>query len=178
MDFFDVLHSRRSVRCFEPKDISEDRLGVILDAMSRAPSACDLQVYEVVVVRLLEQRLRLARAARAQSFVAKAPLVLVFFMNLLRSGSWCGERGESLYACQDATIAAVHAQLAAHALGIATVWVGAFDDDAVSRAVAAPVGLRPSSLLVLGYPAEAPEPTPRRALHDIVRREHFDFSSP
>ena len=60
------------------------------------------------------------------------------------------------------------------ALVLATVWVGAFDDDAVSQAVAAPVGLRPSSLLVLGYPAEAPEPTPRRALHDIVRREHFD----
>jgi hypothetical protein len=54
------------------------------------------------------------------------------------------------------------------------VWVGAFDDAAVSRAVAAPPGLRPSSLLVIGYPAEAPVPTPRRALRDIVRQEHFD----
>lgn len=174
MDFFDVLRSRRSVRRFEPKDVSEEQLGAILDAMNRAPSAGDLQAYSVVVVRSPDRRLRLARAARAQSFVAEAPLVLVFFMNLLRSRSWYGERGEVLYACQDATIAAAHAQLAAHALGLATVWVGAFDDAAVSRAVAAPLGLRPSSLLVIGYPAEAPVPTPRRAVHDIVRQEHFD----
>lgn len=178
MDFFDVLRSRRSVRRFEPKDVSEDQLGAILDAMNRAPSAGDLQAYEVVVVRSPDRRLRLARAARAQSFVAEAPLVLAFFMNLLRSQSWYGERGEVLYACQDATIAAAHAQLAAHALGLATVWVGAFDDDAVRRAVAASVGLRPSSLLVIGYPAEAPVPTPRRALHDIVRQEHFDDQGP
>lgn len=106
MDFFDVLRSRRSVRRFEPKDVSEDQLGAILDAMNRAPSAGDLQAYEVVVVRSPDRHLRLARAARAQSFVAEAPLVLAFFMNLLRSRNWYGERGEVLYACQDATIAA------------------------------------------------------------------------
>jgi nitroreductase len=99
--------------------------------------------------------------------------VLVFFRNPARSRRKYGRRGEELYACQDATIAAAHAQLAAHAQGLATVWVGAFDDEAVSAAVGAPEGLRPSSLLVIGYPAETPEPTPRRSLRELVRREKF-----
>jgi nitroreductase len=176
-DFFDVIRSRRSVRAYRDADVSEDDLARVLDAMNHAPSAGDLQAYEVVVVRSPERRGRLARAAYHQAFVAAAPVVLVFFMHRARSRAKYGERGARLYACQDATIAATiaaaHAQLAAHALGLATVWVGAFDDEAVRQAVDAPVGLHPSSLLVVGHPAELPEPTPRRPLADLVRRETF-----
>jgi len=139
--------------------------------MNRAPSGGDLQAYEVVVVRTPERRRDLARAAYGQDFVAGAPVVLVFFMHPARSAAKYGHRGEALYACQDTTIAAAHAQLAAHALGLATVWVGAFDDEAVCRAVDAPRGLRPSSLLVIGHAAEAPEVTPRRPLSELVHRE-------
>jgi len=38
-----------------------------------------------------------------------------------------------LYCVQDATLAAAYAQLAATALGLATCWVGAFDEAAVRR---------------------------------------------
>lgn len=172
-DFMDVIRSRHSIRQFAPTDVSEGDLGQVLEAMSHAPSAGALQAYEVVVVREAERRRRLARAAGDQEFVAEAPVVLVFFMDPARSRAKYGRRGDDLYACQDATIAAAHAQLAAHSLGLATVWVGAFRDDAVCRAVAAPPGLRPSSLLVIGHAAGPPEPVPRRPLDDLVRRETF-----
>lgn len=172
-DFFKLIRSRRSVHHYQATEISEDQLHTILDAMNHAPSAGDLQAYEVVLVRTPEGRRRLAHAAHDQTFVAEAPVVLVFFMNPARSRTQYGERGETLYACQDATIAAAHAQLAAHALGLGTVWVGAFDDAAVSRAVHAPAGLRPSALLVIGHPAELPEPSPRRELRELVQEERF-----
>lgn len=176
-DFFDVIRARRSVRSFRSTDISDGDLDVVLGTMRRAPSAGDLAAYKVVVVRSQERRRRLARAAYDQAFVGEAPVVLAFFMDAARSRAKYGERGARLYACQDATIAAAHAQLAAHALGLATVWVGAFDDEAVSRAVDAPPSMRPSSLLVLGYPAEVPERTPRRSLHELMREETFARSS-
>jgi nitroreductase len=172
--FFDVIHGRRSIRSYETTEIARDDLDAVLDAMRRAPSAGNLQAYEVVVVRDADQRWRLARAAHEQMFVAEAPLVIAFFMNPARARDRYGRRADELYACQDATIAAAHAQLAAHARGLGTVWVGAFDDHAVCRALNAPPGLRPSSLLVIGHPAETPEPTPRRALDDLVRQERFD----
>jgi site-specific recombinase XerC len=45
-----------------------------------------------------------------------------------RSAAKYRERGARLYAIQDATIACAFAMLAATALGLGTVWVGAFDD--------------------------------------------------
>lgn len=170
-DFFEVIRSRRSVRSFAAQDVSESQLHVVLDAMNRAPSAGNLQAYEVVVVREAQRRRLLARAAVDQDFVAEAPVVLVFLESPARSRPRYGLRGAELYCCQDATIAAAHAQLAAHALGLGTVWVGAFDDGSVRRAVEAPADLRPVAILVIGHPAEMPEPTSRRAMRDIVHPE-------
>ncbi len=172
-DVFEVLRARRSIRRYRSTELSPEQLRAVLEAMRQAPSAGDLQAYEVVLVRDPERRRRLAHAAHDQPHVAQAPVVLAFFMNPARARERYGTRADALYACQDATIAAAHAQLAAHALGLGTVWVGAFDDAAVRRAVDAPAGLRPSSLLVIGHPAEQPEPTPRRALEDLVRQERF-----
>lgn len=62
---------------------------------------------------------------------------------------------------------------AAHGLGIC--WVGAFDEGRVQRTIHAPARVRPVALLTLGYPAEAPEPPPRRRLDDLVRRERFEW---
>jgi nitroreductase len=57
--------------------------------------------------------------------------------------------------------------LAATALGLSTVWVGAFDDAAVRRVLGCP-DLLPVAILPIGYPAEEPKPTPRRSLADLV----------
>jgi nitroreductase len=99
-------------------------------------------------------------------FVAQAPVVLVFCANQARSPAKYRERGARLWAILDATIACAFAMLAATALGLSTVWVGAFDDAAVQR-----VGchdLLPVAILPIGYPAEEPEPTSRRSLTDLV----------
>jgi len=57
--------------------------------------------------------------------------------------------------------------LAATALGLSTVWVGAFDDAAVQRVLGCH-DLLPVAILPIGYPAEEPEPAPRRSLTDLV----------
>jgi nitroreductase len=172
MEFFRVIESRHSVRAFEDRPLDDDDLQAILEAMNRAPSAGDLQSYEVVVVTDPERRLRLAQAA-GQEFLARAPAVLVFFMHPDRSRATYGQRGERLYTFQDAAIAAAYAQLAAHARGLGTVWVGAFDDRHVARAVAAPHDLAPAAIIAVGHAAEHPEATPRRALDDVVHRDSF-----
>lgn len=58
--------------------------------------------------------------------------------------------------------------LAAVDLGLATVWVGAFDEDKVQKVVG--VGtVRPVAMFAIGYPAEEPEPTLRRSIEDVFR---------
>lgn len=177
MDLMESLTTRRSVRTFQPLEPSHEALQQILSAANSAPSAGDLQSYDVVVVTNPKRRRLLSEAAYEQHFVAQAPVVLVFLTDPERSRAKYGERSR-LYACQDASIAAAYAQLAAHALGLSSVWVGAFDEDAVRRAVSAPVHLRAACVLPIGYAAETPPPTPRRALSDLVRRESYSGGDP
>jgi nitroreductase len=71
---------------------------------------------------------------------------------------------------QDATIACAYAQLAATALGLATVWIGAFDEAAVRRAIDVGDDLRPVAILPIGYAAENPDRSTRRSVADLVHR--------
>mgnify|MGYP001134308469 CR=1 FL=1 len=169
VDLFDVIRTRRSVRAFKAQAVEAGKVEQVLAAANAAPSAGNLQGYEIFLFTRGRERTLLARAALDQFFVAEAPVVLVFCANQARSAAKYRERGARLYAIQDATIACTFAMLAATALGLGTVWVGAFDDAAVQRVVGRQ-DLLPVAILPIGYPAERPEPTPRRPLSDLVHR--------
>jgi len=168
MDFFALTEKRQSVRSYLDREIETEKLNDLLQAVNRAPSAGNLQAFEVIVARSSEVRQSLAAAAGQQEFVAQAPLVLVFCAHPARSSQRYQTRGEQLYSIQDATIACTYAMLAATALGLASVWVGAFDTERVSTALNLPSGWLPVAILPIGYPAEVPRQTPRRKLDDLV----------
>ncbi len=173
MDFFAAVDHRRSIRAFEAARPDTSQIDAILDAVRLAPSAGDLQAYRIAVVESASTKADLVEAALGQSFIAQAPLVLVFFADPDRSAAKYGQRGRELFAVQDATIAAAYAQLAASALGLASCWVGAFDDHAVARVVHSPAGLKPVAIVPIGAAAEAPERPARRSRHALVVRERF-----
>jgi len=170
MEFFDVVSGRRSVRAFTGEPIADAQLRKILEAANAAPSAGNLQAYEIYLVTGARQRQDLARAARDQLFVASAPAALVFCTHAALAHGRYGERARRLYALQDATIACTFAMLAAAALGLATVWVGAFDDHEVHRVIGAPPGIVPVAILPIGHAAETPEAPGRRGLDELVHR--------
>lgn len=171
MEFFEVLGGRHSVREFLDREVEEEKVRRILEACNSAPSAGNLQAYEIVVVKGEGQKERLAEAALGQGFISGAPVVLVFLASPGRSARKYGERGRGLYCILDAAIAASYAQLAAAALGLGSVWVGAFDDRAVREALDAE-GLVPVGIVPIGYPAGKPWQTGRRRLEDIAHREN------
>jgi nitroreductase len=171
MKFFDVVRKRRSVRNFLPAPIGEDELRRILEAANAAPSAGNLQSYEIYVVMEKRRRESLARAAHEQLFVAGAPVSLVFCTHVARSAERYGKRAERLYAVQDATIACAFAMLAATAQGLATVWVGSFETEDVRKIIRAPPGIVPVAILPVGRPAEAPEAPGRRGVEEVVHWE-------
>ncbi len=166
MDFFDLIEKRRSVRSYSQRPIEEAKLNRIMDAANSAPSAGNLQAYEVFVVKGDSKKKALASAAQDQDFITGAPVCLVFFSNPRRSSVRYGKRGETLYSVQDATIAATFAMLAAVDLGLSTVWLGAFDDKEVCD-IFGVESLQPIAILPVGYPAEEPEATSRRPIPDV-----------
>lgn len=163
MNFFEVVEKRLSIRAFATEPVEPEKLQQILETANRAPSAGNLQGYEIFVVKDAETRAALAKAALEQGFIAEAPVVLVFCTNAARSAQKYGRRGETLYTIQDATIACTFAMLAVTAVNLSSVWVGAFNTEAVQEIIGAPSGIVP-----IGYAAGEPRLTPRRKLADIV----------
>jgi nitroreductase len=162
------LEERHSVRAFKDKAVEEEKIKKILQALNSAPSAGDLQAFEVLLVKSQDKKEALLEAGLRQQFLKEAGFILVFSVNPERSAKY-GERGAKLYCVQDATIACAYAQLAATDLGLGSVWVGAFDEQAVKKALDIEKGLTPIALLPIGYPAQTPKATPRRELSDLVK---------
>ncbi|MBI5384718.1 MAG: nitroreductase family protein [Verrucomicrobia bacterium] len=168
MNFFETIEARQSIRAFQNKTVEPEKLDALLNAINRAPSAGNCQAYQVYVVRDPEMKKKFAEAALRQEFVAQAPVVLIFCLDPARAARY-GKRGEQLYCQQDAAIAVAYAQLAATALGLATCWVGAFNEESVSRAAGLPAEHRPVAILPIGYAAEQPPRSSRRTIEDLVR---------
>jgi nitroreductase len=171
MDFFQIVHTRQSVRAYQAKPVGAKQLEAILSAANQSPSAGNLQGYEILVVRDAATIRSLAEASFNQMFIAQAPLVLVFCADAARSGTKYGAAGERLYCVQDATIATAYAQLAATTLGLATCWIGAFKEENIAKLLGLRTSLRPIAMLPVGWPAETPPRTTRRSLSELVR-EH------
>lgn len=168
-DFFETVRRRHSIRKYLPdRPVEKEKLHAILETASAAPSAGDLQSYRIIVAT--EQRLREAirKVSEDQPFISEAPVCIAFCSDPQRAAGKFGERGRKLYALQDATIAAAYAQLAAVAAGLASTWVGHFDAKALGELLELPPESEPVAVLSLGYPAELPEPSPRRHLQEMV----------
>jgi nitroreductase len=173
MDVFEAIKGRRSVREFEPTPIKEADLQKILDAARWAPSAGHCQPLELVVVKDRSQKERLACAARGQSFIAEAPVAIVVCANVSRTSRRYGRRGEELYCIQDTAAATQNIHLAAYALGYATCWVGAFDEDEAAHVIKAPAGTRPIAIVPIGKLAEEPSAPQRMPLSKIMHEDSF-----
>jgi nitroreductase len=170
MDFFEVIDQRCSMRSFSSQPVEDEKLQKILETINRAPSAGNRQAYEVYLVTDAERRAALSQAAWKQAFVAEAPVVLVFCTHPALNAERYSDRGKNLYSPQDAAIACTFAMLAATALGLASVWVGAYVDEEVTRIMRLPEGQTPVAILPIGYPTRKPRKTSRRALEDIIHR--------
>jgi len=169
-DFSGFCTSRSSVREFDDDPLSEEEISYILSCASTAPSAGNLEAWDVVVVTDEETRSALAEAAFSQDHVEHAPVIFVVCSNYVRSMSRYGERG-ILYGLEDATIACTYMMLAAHAEKLQSCWTGAFDDDDVREILSLPPHIRPVSLLAVGKGHPPAQHTDRMRIGEHVHRE-------
>jgi len=173
MDVLEAIKGRRSVRAFKSRDVSPEIVEKLVDAARWAPSAGNIQPWEFVIVRKPEIKRGLAEAALGETFVEEAPVVIVVCANENRSLQGYGIRGKTLYCIQDTAAAIQNIHLAAYSLGLGTCWIGAFREEEAREILKIPHGIRPVAIIPLGYPAEAPSPTSRRPINQIVHYEKF-----
>ncbi len=164
-NLFNVMLNRRSQRKFENRDVEEWKLEMIFAAADTAPTAGGFQGFEIYHIKNQEVKNKLVQAANNQPYV-NAPVVLVFCMNPDRVKLNFPPDTIRKFSQQDATLAAAYSQLAAHALGLSSIWIGMLDENRIREVLG--TDLFPSSILCVGYPIKMLVPKPKRNLKDLI----------
>ncbi|MCD6536803.1 MAG: nitroreductase family protein [Thaumarchaeota archaeon] len=160
-ELLEVIYQRRSIRKYEKKPIPEEILKAILEAGRLAPTAKNLQPWHFIVVRDHEIKRKLI-FTDWNNFIEEASAVIV----------GCGEMDKK-WAVVDVAIALQNMVIAAEALGLGSCWIGAFEEEEVKRVLGVPNHLKVVAMITIGYPAERPEPPPKKKLEEIVHFEKF-----
>jgi nitroreductase len=178
-ELMEVIKARRSIRKYEAKEVPEELLNQVLEAVRWAPSWANTQCWEVIVIKdgATKQRLQetLAKGNPATKAVVEAPLLLAICGKLESSGYYKNEVTTKFgdWFLFDLGIATQTLCLAAQDLGLGTVVVGLFDHDATKKILGVPAGYELVSLIPLGYPAKVSSAPKRREIDEFTHYGKF-----
>lgn len=154
----DNIATRTSVRDYEARPVEKEKIEKMLRAAMAAPTAMNKQPWHFVVVDQRNVLDALAGANPYAKMLKKAPLAIVVCGNTDKMI----EGGGRDFWIQDASAATENLLLAAHAMGLGAVWTGAYPSEerciSISKVLSLSDNLIPLNMIVVGYPAEQPQP--------------------
>ncbi|MDA8105462.1 MAG: nitroreductase [Nitrospiraceae bacterium] len=163
MDILDIITSRRSIRKFEERKVSEDLLEKVLEAGRWAPSGLNNQPWRFAVIRDKKIREEMSGLTHYSRVVKAADILIAVFMDSA-SGYHRVKDAQSIGACMQNML------LEAHALGLGAVWLGEIikSDVQIRQLLGLGAELELMAVMALGHPAESLGPTTRKAMKDLI----------
>ncbi len=200
----DLARRRRSTRTFDAtRDVSPELVLEVLEAGRWAPSGANAQPWEFLVVRDADMRARIVELyleqvrtkQRMEEIVWKRKIttgnvgfrhapVLVLVLSDPRVARSFPERTIREKGREHITSSMANAtllvHLAANDRGMATQWVSDVSSPYMSTVLkdwlGVPEHIDIYDMIPLGWPASTADPTPRRALAEIVHHDRYDPS--
>lgn len=155
---YDNILTRTSIRQYTAEIVSRSAVDSLLYAGMAAPTAANKQPWCFVVLDRRDLLDSVATMAPGWRPVGRAPLAIVVCGDLAKTLD--GEGAD--YWIQDCSAVSENILLAAHAMGLGAVWCGVYPvkerTEALSSFLGLPSAVVPLSLIVIGHPAENPEP--------------------
>jgi nitroreductase len=187
-DTMQLLKSHVSVRKFSTQGISFEQEQEIVAVAQRSPTSSNLQTYSIISIRNSNTKGQIAELCGKQAHIEQCPLFLVFVADLHRLQIVAEQKGYPfqgdytefcLIATVDATLVASRAMIAAQAMGLGAVMVGAIRNDptTVCDLLSLPEYTFPVMGMSIGYPATVPHLKPRLPLKAVWFQEQYDSSS-
>jgi len=150
-----------------------DVLTRIIDAARYSPTSGNLQNNKFIIVFDKGKIKKLCECCANQLWISTAPAVIVVCAEPEKAKKFYGVRGERLYSIQNSAAAAMVIMLAACDFGLATCWVGAFDEDSLKSCLGIPGNVRPQVIIPIGYPDEKPKELPKYRVNDILSLDKY-----
>ncbi len=171
MDFYDVVKKRRSYRAYKPEMPEKEKLERILEAARLAPTWANLQGVHYIIVQKPDNIKAVWKAIGQETKFIEAPVFIIGIISTDESG--INKSGEKYYGV-DFGICFEHLILAAAAEGLATCWIGWFNEEEVKKVLKIPKKYKVMALTPLGYPIKPKgEVKERKSINEIVHYEQF-----
>ena len=184
-----TINSRRTIRKYSRKDVSEGLLKTLLEQAEHTPIMGNLHLYSVVITRKEEGKRRLAPAHFNQPMVEGAPVVLTFCADFRRTTLWAENRNATpgydnfLSFLNAATDALLYCQTfcnLAEEEGLGTCFLGTtlYNSGDIVEALQLPRLVMPVATITLGWPDEHPARPDRLPIDGIIHDETYDDYTP
>ena len=154
METISCIFTRRSVRKFAGKEIPAEHVELLVKAAMFAPSARNMQPWQFLVIDEREKLNALSRIHPYGKMLKESALAILI----------CGDKRiepHEGYLCLNCAAATQNILLAAHDLGLGSVWLGVYPRPERIQGIHSyfelPGYILPISLISLGYPAEEKE---------------------
>lgn len=164
-EIIDIILSRRSIRQFTPEAVDDETLKLLLKAAMSAPTACNSQPWEFIVVTQKE----VLDQIRTKLLFARynAPTAIVVCSNVgIANNSAARDHW-----VQDCSAATENILIAAAGMGLGAVWIGVYPYPSkirpLSETLGIPENVIPLSMIYIGYPAEVKEPRTQYDEHKV-----------
>lgn len=189
METQEILCKHRSIRKFQNKPIPENILNDILEAGIRASNTGNMQIYSIVVSQDPERKKELGKLHFGQPCVEQAAAIMTVCVDLNRFHKWCNiNNAEKSYdnflwfytGSIDASILSQNLCIAAenHGLGICYLGTVTYMAKPIAEFLRLPKGVVPVTTIVMGYPDEQPDLTPRLPMEAVIHFETYQDYSP
>ena len=169
------IATRTSIRDYEARPVEKEKIEKMLRAAMAAPTAMNRQPWHFIVVDKRSVLDQLAKANPHAKMLKKAPLAIVV----------CGDMDKAIegggrdFWIQDTSAATENLLLAAHAMGLGAVWTGAYPAEERCKAIGdvfdLPDNIIPLNIVVIGYPAENPQPKDKFKEGNISYNEYGEI---
>jgi nitroreductase len=163
---YNLVKQRYSCRQYLNKPVDRDVITGILDLARLAPSACNRQPWQFLVIDSEPLRSKVI-GCYGRDWVKTAPVFIVALG--MHETSWKRPTDGKDHVDVDVAIAVEHICLAATSMGLGTCWICNFDAARLSDELSLPDGVEPIAIIPLGYPdPEANVPAKNRKSFDEV----------
>jgi len=169
MEVLTAIKTRRSIRKYLKDDISDEQINILLEAAMYAPSAGNAQPWHFIVIRDRETMNKIPTFHPYAKMLYEAPAAILV----------CGDLSSEKYPgrwVMDCSAATQNILLAAHTIGLGTVWIGIYPSEErmlpIIELFRIPANIIPVSLIAVGYPNENKE-VPNRFKPERIHFEKF-----
>ncbi len=178
MNVLDAIKSRRSIRKYKKKALSDELIKELLECARLAPSGHNKQPWKFIVIKNNEKKNKLASLCNNQTWMTTAPVFIACIADMsarCESFTRVNENSPEMdlkRIIRDTAIATEHIVLGAQSLGLGSCYVAWFKQDEIRPVLGLSEDKFVVAILTIGYKDEFPKERSRKKIEEICSWEN------